>query len=89
MASLNEAGAPRGSSRDDEYYRELLARVDNAIVETRDDSDGSCNPATMCRSCVAKTVSGALIGAAIVTECLISVKLLFTSDSTQVPSGQQ
>ncbi|GBG26318.1 Hypothetical Protein FCC1311_025392 [Hondaea fermentalgiana] len=84
-----DAGGTSGGSRDDAYYRELLARVDNAIVETRDNASGSCDPESLCKGCMARTISGALIAAAVVTECLISVKLLFTSDNSgpHVPSS--
>jgi len=71
-AERGAAQSSEGAQADEEYYRELLARVDNAIVETRQESSG---PVEDCaRDCAARTVSGCLIIAAVFTECLVSLK---------------
>ena len=69
--ALNDAEDSRNS---DEYYRELLARVDHAIVETRDAyEDDNTNPLqACCNKCGHATYQACLFVAAIVTEtCVI------------------
>mmetsp|Transcript_20037 Transcript_20037/g.33081 ORF Transcript_20037/g.33081 Transcript_20037/m.33081 type:complete len:101 (-) Transcript_20037:56-358(-) len=77
----------RNDEREDQYYRELLARVDNAIVETRESSPDGCNLERCCKSCMEKCIAGSLFVAAIVTECCISLKLMVSKDSRSESVG--
>lgn len=66
-----------GSEREDQYYRELLARVDSAIVETREAGagGGALGAAQDCaRGCLARCASGAVLATAVTAECLSSVR---------------
>lgn len=79
--------------REDQYYRELLARVDNAIVETREPSSGGFSVEDCCKGCISKTVSGLLVVAAVVTECCVTLRMTLSrsgaeSVQTEPPSEE-
>lgn len=62
------------SENSDEYYRELLARVDHAIVETRDgyDDDNVTNKIELyCTKCAHGTYQCILFVGAVVTETCV------------------
>jgi hypothetical protein len=66
-----------GGEREDQYYRELLARVDSAIVETREAGagGGTLGQAQDCaRGCLVRCASGLLVAMAVTAECLSSVR---------------
>mmetsp|Transcript_7975 Transcript_7975/g.22672 ORF Transcript_7975/g.22672 Transcript_7975/m.22672 type:complete len:104 (+) Transcript_7975:336-647(+) len=81
-------GSVEARAREDEYYRELLARVDNAIVETREADATAAGPARCCRTCVQRALTGAVVLAAFATEgCLTLRHVLFSASPAAANAG--
>ena len=68
------ASTARTRDNSDDYYRELLARVDSAIVETRGNYESEENPVKeACLQCCNGLYQAGVFVVAVVTEACVSL----------------